>query len=119
MNKYLWIVLSVLLISGCSDGGQENSLPEGVGNVLWLQDDGSDYELQFNEDSTVSYYSPGAGNPYRDFDLCETYEYNADTQNFSFDSDACTMEFVKIAENNSELTLLVDGEVVTYRKSKE
>lgn len=118
MKRLIWWILCIALLSGCGDKETQDQtpLPEGVAGVVWLQDDGSDYRLFLGEDGTVSYYSPSAGNPYHDFDLCESFTYNAESHEFTFDTNSCTMNFINITEDGKTLILLVDGEKITFHK---
>lgn len=115
MKKRIGAILCVVMLTGCS----EVSLPpKGVTEVVWLQEGNSDYRLFLGEDHSVSYYSPGAGNPYHDFDLCETYSYNEKSKVFSFEDNACSMAFLRIEEDGKKLHLLVDGDEITYFKEE-
>ena len=118
MKKLLWMILCIVLLSGCAEKEmqQQSPLPEGVIGVEWLQDDENDYKLVLGEDGTISYYSPSAGNPYHDFDLCETYAYNAETSKFTFETDSCSMNLIELSEDGKTLQLLVDGEEVTFHQ---
>ena len=121
MKKWLLVLVFVLMLSGCEEKKpkENNSLPEGVAEVEWLQEDNRDYRLFLSGDGEISYYSPGAGNPYHDFDLCETYTYHEETNEFSFNSNACSMKFLSISADKSILYLLVDGEKLVFRKEIE
>lgn len=116
MKKRIGAILCVVMLAGCSEASLP---PTGVTEVVWLQEDGSDYQLFLGADGAVSYYSPGAGNPYHDFDLCETYTYDKSTQEFLFESSACSMTFVRVDADGKTLQLVVDGDPITYRKSEE
>lgn len=72
--------------------------------------------MYLGKEGTVSYYSPSAGNPYHDYDLCETYTYNAESGEFSFDTNSCKMKFIDIAEDGKTLVLLVDGDKITFHR---
>ena len=118
MKRWLWMILCIFLLSGCveKEMQKQGPLPEGVVGVEWLQSYENDYKLFLGEDGTISYYSPSAGNPYHDFDLCETYTYNAESHEFSFDTNSCSMKFIDLAEDGKTLLLLVDGEEITFHR---
>ena len=118
MKRWMWVILCIILLSGCGEkeAQKHSPLPEGVAGVEWLQDDGSDYRLFLGEDGTISYYSPSAGNPYHNFDLCKRYTYNAESHEFSFDSNSSTMKFIGISEDGKNLSLLVDGDKITFHR---
>jgi|GEM_PF-4119031 len=113
------MILCITFLSGCGEKEtqEQTPLPEGVAGVKWLQDDdGRDYRLFLGEDGTVSYYSPTAGNPYHDYDLCKSYTYNAESHEFSFDTNSCKMKFVDITEDGKTLLLLVDGDKIVFHR---
>lgn len=118
MKRWMWLMLSLSLLSGCGEKEthEQTTLPEGVTDVEWLQDDGRDYKLYLGKDGSISYYSPSAGNPYHDYDMCETYTYNAENDEFSFDINSCRMKFIDIDEDGKTLVLLVDGDRITYHR---
>ena len=118
MKKWMWMILCIALLSGCGEKETEEHtpLPKGVTDVVWLQEDGSDYRLVLGKDGTVSYYSPGAGNPYHDYDLCENYTYNAENYEFSFGTNSCSMKLIDITDDGKTLLLLVDGEKITFHR---
>lgn len=120
MKRWMWMILCIALLSGCGDKEthEQSPLPTGIAGVDWLQDDnGRDFKLFLGEDCTVSYYSPSAGNPYNDFDLCENYTYNAKSNEFSFDTHSCSMKFIDITEDGKTLVLLVDGDKMTFHRA--
>ena len=121
MKKWLSFMVFVFILGGCTEKElvEKSTLPEGVPNVEWFQNDDSDYKLFLSEDGTVSYYSPGAGSPYHNFDLCENYTYNEKNKTFLFNSNSCTMKFIRISEDKTELELLVDGERIMFKKTDE
>ncbi|RID81514.1 hypothetical protein D1953_20605 [Peribacillus asahii] len=119
MKRWMWMILCITFLSGCGEKEtqEQTPLPEGVAGVKWLQDDdGRDYRLFLGEDGTVSYYSPTAGNPYHDYDLCKSYTYNAESHEFSFDTNSCKMKFVDITEDGKTLLLLVDGDKIVFHR---
>lgn len=117
MKKLIWLIICLALLSGCGDKetNEQTTLPKGVAGVDWFHyDEERDYKLFFGEDGTISYYSPSAGNPYKDFDLCENFSYNAESHEFIFKNDSCTIKFIDISADGKTLILIVNGEKITF-----
>ena len=127
MKKIVSLMLVVLLLTGCSDKKektQENDYSEySFTDVSWTREGGNDIEtLKFKSDGSFSYYC-SCGNPVNDSDLCESYTYNDETKEITFECFETTEETVtsiKIVNSTEDsLELDFDGEIRKFKKGSE
>lgn len=120
MKKIIFAVLCVFILTGCKEDKKiNNPLPSGVSDTVWYQEGDNDYRLFLSKDGEISYYSPSAGNPYNDYDLCENYTYNSKNKKFYFKDSSCSMKFVSISKDGNILMLIVDGEEIEFKKEDD
>ena len=123
-KNIIFLILAVLLLTGCGatkEKTQEKNYSEYLfTDVSWTRDAENDIEtIIFKSDGRFTYYC-SCGNPVNDSDLCETYSYNDETKEITFDCLEETEETVtniKIV-NSTEMTLELDfnGEIRKFRK---
>ena len=116
------LLLSVLFLTGCEEKkAKEVDYSEYLfTGVSWTRDGGNDIEtIRFNGDGSFSYYC-SCGNPVNDSDLCDTYTYNDETKEITFNCFETTEEMVtnikivKVSEDVLELDF--DGEIRIFEK---
>ena len=128
MKKFIIILMLVgLLLIGCAvtkEKTQEKDYSEYLfTNVSWTRDAGNDIEtIVFKSNGRFTYYC-SCGNPVNDSDLCESYTYNDDTKEITFDCFEETEEMITTIKvvNLSETTLDLDfkGEIRKFEKSNK
>ena len=126
MKKIISLMLVVLLLTGCRDKEektQEKYYSEySFTDVSWTREGGNDIEtLKFKSDGSFSYYC-SCGNPVNDSDLCESYTYNDETKEITFECFETTDDMITTIKivNSTESILELDfnGETRKFEKEK-
>ena len=121
------IIFVVMLLAGCGNTKEKVYKKDyseySFTDVSWTRDGGNDIEtLKFKSDGSFSYYC-SCGNPVNDSDLCESYSYNDETKEITFECFETTEETVtsiKIVNSTEDsLELDFDGEIRKFEKSSE
>ncbi len=116
----IFLLLTGLFLTGCA----EQKEPDYSGNlftdVIWTRDSGHDIEtIIFQANGDFRYYC-ACGNPVNDSDLCESYTYNAATNEIKFNCFESTEEMittVKIVVMTEDiLELDFNGEIRKFEK---
>ena len=118
------IIFVVMLLAGCGNTKEKVYKKDyseySFTDVSWTREGGNDIEtLKFKSDGSFSYYC-SCGNPVNDSDLCESYTYNDETKEITFECFEETEEMVtsvKIIEMSDDiLELDFNGEIRKFKK---
>ena len=127
MKKNIILLMVVgLFLTGCGEikeKTQEKDYSEySFTDVSWTREGGNDIEtLKFKSDGSFSYYC-SCGNPVNDSDLCESYTYNDETKEITFECFETTDDMITTIKivNSTESILELDfnGETRKFEKEK-
>ena len=97
-KNIIMLMITILFLTGCGETRekiQEKDYSKySFTDVSWTRDGGNDIEtLKLKSDGSFSYYC-SCGNPVNDSDLCESYTYNDETKEITFECFETTDEMV-------------------------
>ena len=125
-KNIIMLMITILFLTGCGETRekiQEKDYSKySFTDVSWTRDGGNDIEtLKLKSDGSFSYYC-SCGNPVNDSDLCESYTYNDETKEITFECFETTDDMVtsvKIIDmSDASLELDFDGEIRKFEKEK-
>ena len=108
----LIIIIVILSIIALNKKEQNSSLNATILTKEWSRQTESDTEyISFSEDGKFSYYC-ACGNPVDDYDLCDTYTYDKETNKITLNCDSADIiDEIKIIKSTEyELVLDFNGE---------
>ena len=117
------LLLTALFFTGCEDTVEKDYSKYLFTDVIWTRDSENDIEtIIFKSDGSYS-YSCSCGNSVNDSDLCESYEYNEETNEIELDCFETTEETItniKIVEMSEDILKLdFNGEIRKFKKEIE
>ena len=117
------LLLTALFFTGCEDTVEKDYSKYLFTDVIWTRDSENDIEtIIFKSDGSFS-YSCSCGNSVNDSDLCESYEYNEETNEIELDCFETTEETItniKIVEMSKDILKLdFNGEIRKFKKEIE
>lgn len=101
-----------MVLSACNE---KDEILGKIQGVQWIQEHENNI-LYMTKDNEMSYYEPGSGNAYHDFDLCNVYDYDKEEKRFVFEGNYCEMKILSFDEENGVLKMEVDGEEILFKK---
>ena len=90
----IFLLLTGLFLTGCAEQKEPDYSGYLFTDVIWTRDSGHDIEtIIFQANGDFRYYC-ACGNPVNDSDLCESYTFNAATNEIKFNCFETTEEMI-------------------------
>ena len=116
----IFLLLTGLFLTGCAEQKEPDYSGYLFTDVIWTRDSGHDIEtIIFQTNGDFRYYC-ACGNPVNDSDLCESYTYNATTNEIKFNCFESTEEMITtvkiVVMTEDVLELDFNGEIRKFEK---
>ena len=116
----IFLLLTGLFLTSCAEQKEPDYSAYLFTDVTWTRDSGHDIEtIIFQANGDFRYYC-ACGNPVNDSDLCESYTYNAATNEIKFNCFESTEEMITtvkiVVMTEDVLELDFNGEIRKFEK---
>ena len=116
----IFLLLTGLFLTGCAEQKEPDYSGYLFTDVIWTRDSGHDIEtIIFQANGDFRYYC-ACGNPVNDSDLCESYTFNAATNEIKFNCFETTEEMITtvkiVVMTEDVLELDFNGEIRKFEK---